>query len=203
MGMVKESMGWEFGAKKVFVLRSSRLEPQWTSVLPPGCQTRGLTASWRVQLPNPNHPRLPVAVGSCAGASWRDLHYNLVSEFGLGKKITTINLAPSSLVWWQRALNVDALVFPRQSAIFCFILKASWRKDSLLEGCYSHLSASWMKLRGSVILWGHEPGQGRAEAKPGVWNLQCSFSHHLSTLAEGRPEPGGGNTLSAVLLLAI
>ena len=42
-----------------------------------------------LQLPNPNHPRLPVAVGSCAGASWRDLHYNLVSEFGLGKKHLT------------------------------------------------------------------------------------------------------------------
>lgn len=156
----------------MFVLGSSRLEPQWASVLLPGCQTRVLAASWWIQFPNPNHPRLPVAVGSRAGASWHGLHYNLVTEFGLGAKITIIKLAPSSQVWWQRALNVDGLVsqgIQQFSALFS-------KPPGGETHCLKDATLIWVLLGWNCgDLWSSEvTSQVRAELRPNPVSGTCS-----------------------------
>lgn len=156
----------------------------------------------RVQLPNPNHPRLPVAVGSCAGASWHGLHYNLVSEFGLGKKITTINLAPSTGMV-TKGPECWCLGFPK--AVSNFLLYS----QSLLE----ERLIAWRMLLSFECFLDETAGicdSLRSRARSGqswgqTWCLKPAVFLFSSPLnSDRRPSwAWRWNTLSAVLLLAI
>lgn len=95
--------------------------------------------------------------GGCGSPRWHScssLSYSIASELGVRKRKQGQSLAPSSVVWWLRALNACGVVFLRGSALFCFILKPSCRRHWAAE---ERCPRSWRGGDGG----GREPGAVR------------------------------------------